>query len=656
MKKLISSCLLLFSGALLLAQSSDLDQKVLFTVADDTVTAGEYMAVYNKNRNLGEDIDPKTPREYLDLYINFKLKVHEAKEMGMDTIPSFVREYGSYRDQLAKPYLNDKDVTQELIKEAYKRMKTDVRASHIMIAVDAAASPEDTLEAYKKITNIKKQINKGGDFDALAEEYSADTYSAKNGGDLGYFTVFNMVYPFENAAYKADIGEVVGPIRTRFGYHLVKTTDKRKARGEVQVSHILVLDNDKNDGKEVADPEKKVKEIYEKLQAGEDFATLAKQYSEDPTSAQKGGRLQEFGINKMYPEFEDAAFLLENVGEYTQPVKTPIGWHIIKLDKKLEIPAFEEAEPELKSKLDRDDRSQQSQISVIKRLKKDYNYREYPKVMKTAFNQVDESLLKRAYSVENVKSGEKTLFEFADKSYSVEDFLNFVEENQRGIRGSSVYGIVSDMYDAYSEGKLIEYEKSRLVDKYPEFRLLSREYFEGILLFDLTEKKVWKKSVTDSAGLREFYEANKANYMWKDRYQAYIIDANSKKVAKKAAKMISKGSNVADVQKELNEDSQLNVKIDSGLFEKGSNKMLVDVAKEVGTSDYWEKDGRTFVVVITEVMPAGNKSFEEARGMVISNYQTYLEEQWLKELKEKYEVKLNDDVLKKVVAELESQS
>ncbi len=656
MKKLVLTCLIALNGIAAFAQPADLKSKVLFTVADDTVTAGEYMAVYNKNRNLGEDIDPKTPSEYLDLYVNFKLKVHEAKVTGMDTVPSFLREYGSYRDQLAKPYLNDKDVTKELIKEAYQRMGKDVRASHIMIMVDGSAPPADTLQAYKTAMNVKKQIDKGGDFAALAQEYSADSYSAKQGGDLGYFTVFNMVYPFETAVYNAKVGDVTGPVRTRFGYHLIKVTDKRPARGSVQVAHILVLDNDKVKDNDSKNAEQKINEIYAKLEAGEDFGTLAKQYSQDPTSAQKDGMLQPFGINKMYPEFEDAAFGLDEVGEYTKPIKTPIGWHIIKLVGKAPIGSFEESEDEIKQKLDRDDRSQQSQISVMKRLKKEYNYREYPKVMKMAFEQVDESLLKQAYKAEKVKGADKVLFEFGPKKYTVLDFLKHVEANQRSARGSSVYSAVSAMYDSYSENMLVEYEKSRLEEKYPEFKLLSREYFEGILLFDLTEKKVWKKSVSDTTGLKEYYAANKADYMWKERYQAYIIDAVDQKTAKKAAKMISKGEEVSEVVSSLNKDSQLKVKIDSNLYESGTNALLKDLPKKVGTSEIFEKDGRYFVVVFDKIIAPTNKTFDEARGIVISDYQTYLEQQWLKELKDKYEVKMNDDVLKKVIAELESQS
>lgn len=657
MKKIILSALLFTGSLAAIGQEEDLKEKVLFTVEHDTVTAGEYMAVYNKNRNLGEDIDPKTPREYLDLYVNFKMKVHEAKEKGMDTVPSFVREYNSYRDQLAKPYLTDKGVTEELIKEAFRRMKYDVAASHIMIGVPEGARPVDTAKAYKKIMSIKQKLEDGAMFSKMAEEYSDDTYSAKQGGSIGYFTVFNMVYPFESAAYETEVGEVTGPVRSRYGYHLVKTTDKRPARGTVEVAHIMVVDNDKEPASERKENAKqKIYEIFGKLKDGEDFATLAKQYSEDPSSAAKGGVLPEFGINKMYAQFEDAAFALENAGDYSEPIKTPVGWHIIKLIDKKGQPEWEKARLELKEKVERDSRSQQSRISVIKKLKLEYGFREYPKVMDMTFDQVDESFLRGNYKAEDIEGAEKVLFEFAGKEYTVEDFLSHLE-SLRARRGDNLYKEVNQAYDEYSEGELIAYEKGRLEEKYPDFRLLSREYFEGILLFDLTEDMVWKKSVSDSAGLRDYYEAHKEQYQWKERYNAYIVDADSKKMAKKAKKLLKKGKTKDEVVAELNEDSQLNVKIDSSVYEAGAKdilKMLEE--KEEGFSKIVEKDGRYFVVKIEEVIPAGGKSFKEARGAVISDYQTHLEEEWISDLKKKYEVDINKQVLKEVIAELESQS
>lgn len=656
MKKIVALFLFALSTSTLLAQT-DFSDKTLFTVANDTVTAEEYMAVYNKNRNLGEDIDPKTPREYLDMYINFKLKVHQAKEMGMDTLPGFVNEFNSYRDQLAKPYLLDKDVTEELIDEAAKRMQTDVRASHIMVMIPQGASPEDTLEAYNEIVNIKNKIGKGADFAEMAKQFSDDTYSARQGGDLGYFTVFNMVYPFENAVYNADLGELVGPIRTRFGYHLIKKTDERKARGEILVNHILLISNEKTGDSHKAAAQKKIQEIYEELESGADFETLAKQYSEDKSTAKNGGRMLSFGINKMYLEFEDAAFALENSGDYSKPVKTEIGWHIIQLVEKYDVPSKDQAYDDLKSKIDRDMRSQQSRISIIKKLKKEYNFREYPTVIKQAKVQVDDSYLKGKYKAGKIKNGEKTLFAFANQKYTVSDFLNHLSTHKGlGMKDAALSAVVSEAYNSYVNDQIIAFEKTKLKEKYPEYRLLSREYFEGILLFDLTEKQVWRKSVTDTTGLKEYYESNKQNYPWEERYKAYVVDAATAKQAKKSAKQLKKGATIEEVERTMNEESELNVKIDSNIYEAGTNAMIDSAEKAVAFSKPLEQDGRYFVVGITEIIPAGIKSFEEARGLVISDYQQYLEEVWIKDLKESYDVDINQDVLKKVIQKLEAES
>ncbi|WP_417603532.1 peptidylprolyl isomerase [Owenweeksia hongkongensis] len=655
MNKIIASCLLALSGSVLFAQES-FDDKTLFTVADDTVTAGEYIAVYNKNRNLGEDIDPKTPTEYLDMYINFKLKVHEAKELGMDTMPGFTSEYGSYRDQLAKPYLTDKDVTEELVEQAYDRMQYDVRASHIMVAIPRGASPEDTAKAYDEIMSIKSKIKKGASFSEMAKQFSADTYSAKRGGDLGYFTVFNMVYPFEEAVYTADVGELVGPVKTRFGYHLIKKTDERQARGEIMVNHILIIANEKSTLEQKEAAEKKISEIYGELESGSDFETLAKQYSEDKSTAKNGGRMFPFGINKMYIEFEDAAFGLKNPGDYTEPVQTEVGWHIIQLVKHTGVADKEVAIADIKAKVDRDERSQQSRMSIIKKLKKEYNFREYPKVMKTAFSQIDESFLKGEYMPGKIKNGSKVVFEFANKKYTVEDVITALSKKQGSGNGASLSTALSGNYKAYAEEELVNYEKGMLVKKYPEFRLLSREYYEGILLFDLTEEKVWRKSVSDTTGLKEYYASHTDKYQWKDRYQAYVIDAASAKEAKKAAKMLKKGTAMNEVQKALNAESELNVKIDSSIYEAGTNKIVDGVEKTVGYTKPMEVEGRFFVVGIIKIVPAGGKTYEEARGLVISDYQNYLEEQWIKDLKSRYEVKINDSVLEKVVEKLESDS
>ena len=657
MRKILALCLITAFAAPLSAQNQNLKQKTLFTVEDDTITAGEYMAVYNKNRDVGKDIDPKTPLEYLDLYINFKLKVHKAKELGRDKLPGFLNEYQSYREQLAEPYLSDNAVTEELVREAYQRQKEDVRASHIMVAVQPNALPKDTLEAYNRAMEIRKTIVNGADFAKVAQESSADTYSAKRGGDLGYFTAFDMVYPFESAAYNTPVGEISQPVRSQYGYHLVKPTDRRPARGTAHVAHIMIVDNEKKSAEESENAKARIDEIYAKLQAGEDFATLAKQYSEDKTSAIQGGVLQPFGINKMYPEFEEAAFALKEKGEISEPIKTPVGWHIITLIKEPKKQSFAESKAALQNEVERDARALQSRESVIKTIKSDYAYKEYPSRLPLAFEQVGEELFSSAFKAQDVKNADKVLFEFAEKQYTVQDFLEFVENNQRSYASSSdLEASMFKAYDDFSEGELVAYEKSRLPEKYPEFRLLDREYYEGILLFDLTDEMVWKKALRDTTGLAEFYQKNKENYRWEKRYQVVLIDADTKKAAKNAKKQLKKGAEMEEVLTQLNQESKLSLALDSGVYEVSDLELLKKYKEEdleEGFTDVVEENGRYKLMQILKIMEPSVKPLEDAKGKVISDYQEYLEKEWIKSLKAEYEVRVNEAVLDQVVEELD---
>lgn len=655
MKKVFVS---IFCGVLYLSAQAQVKwaDQVLFTVEDDTVSAEEYMAVYNKNRDIGEDIDPKTPMEYLDLYINFKLKVHDAKQLGKDTMPNFLREFRNYREQLIKPYLSDKDVTNELVREAYTRSKYDIRASHIMVKLDKNPSPEDTLEAYNKALSIRNKIvNDGQSFEKLAAS-SDDTYSAQRGGDLGFFTVFDMVYPFESAAYTTRMGEISMPIRSQYGYHLVKPTDKREARGKVSVAHIMLIDNDKTTDEQRETVKAKIDEIYAKLEAGEEFETLVRQYSDDKTSVPRGGQLDPFGINKMYPEFEEAAFSLNEIGTYSEPVKTPVGWHIIKLIKKDDELSFEASQAELKNKVERDIRAQQSEVSVMKRIKQDYDFKEFPSQYKKAFSQVDEvSYDKGEWKAKKIKQADVVLFSFANKEYTVKDFLSFLEGAQtRFRRGNSLNAKLYKAIKEYADNELLAYEKSRLSVKYPEFRLLEREYYEGILLFDLTEEKVWRKAMSDTNALKAFYNSQASNYQWPTRYQAYKVDASSKKICKKAVKLLKKGLSKEEVINRLTEDSKLDLAIDSALFTAEELQLKsISAMEEAGKSEMEEQNARFIQAYVLNIEQPRNKTFEEAKGKVISDYQDYLEKGWLEELKANYKVQVNQDVLDKVLRELE---
>ena len=314
----------------LLAQESP----VLLTIADEQVTLAEFERIYRKNNNEAS-LNRQTPEEYLDLFINFKLKVKEAESLGMDTTTKFINELEGYRKQLAKPYLTDDETKEIMIQEAYQRSKLDINASHILIKLSEFATPEDTLAAYIKITEIRDRILSGEDFETVAKATSEDQSVNRNGGNLGYFTAFAMIYPFETIAYNTSVGEISMPFKTNYGYHILLIHDKRPARGQVKVAHIFVRNPEGMSEEQKKEAYEKTQMIYDSLQMGTDFAYMASTYSEDPSSARNGGETPWFGTGRMFPEFEDACFSIEEKGDINKPFKSMLGWHIIKLlDKK----------------------------------------------------------------------------------------------------------------------------------------------------------------------------------------------------------------------------------------------------------------------------------------------------------------------------------
>lgn len=653
MKKFFILAIVLFTGWQL-SFSQNSDDPVLLVVDDkDTVRASEFEAIYKKNNN-ADELDIEAMEEYLELYINFKLKVREAEKIGLDTLQSFKKELEGYKKQLQEPYLKDKSVTKKLMKEGYERMKTDIRASHILVKLPPDALPEDTLKAYNRIKKIRKRIVEDGeDFGELAQEVSEDPSAVQNKGDLGYFTAFYMVYPFENAAYATPEGEVSEPVRTKFGYHLVKVTGKRPARGEMKAAHIMVRIPKDAGEEDVEKTREKIMEIYQKLEEGEKFEEMAKKYSEDKTSAVKGGALPWFGTGRMVSEFENAAFSIEEDGEYTEPVRTDYGWHIVKRLDKRELPPFEEIEKKIKAKVKNDSRSDKSKEVFINRLKKEYGFEENEKAKNSFYKLIDkEKFVRGKWEAGNIAKAKKSLFSIGDENFTREDFALFLEDNAPRQPLNDIRVFINNKYQDFVEKSIIEYERERLAEKYPEYRFLLQEYRDGILLFDLTDRKVWSKSVKDSAGLEDFYQKNKEKFMWDERADVVVYYAKEKEIASKARKMVKKaerkGWNPEDIKNELNDDSQLNLTVEKGKYAKGENSVLDMFDWKEGISKPKEKNNQFVFVHIKEILEPRPKTLKEARGLVTSAYQEYLEKKWMEELKEKYEVKVFKDALEAI--------
>lgn len=642
--------LLIVFGILLSIGVRAQQDPILMEIDGKPVTKSEFLQIYLKN-NTEPKYDKAALDEYMQLFVKFKLKVAEAEALGYDTIPKLSKELEGYRKQLALPYLVDAAKNEELVKEAYDRTKTEVRASHILIRIESNAAPADTLAAYNRIIGLKKRIEKGEDFAAVAKgkNGSEDPSAVNNGGDLGYFNAFQMVYPFEDKAYNTGTGTVSEPFRTRFGYHIIKVTDRRPARGTIKAAHIMVAVPKTATEEEFKNAEKKINEIYSKLSAGAKFEEMAKEFSDDPSSNQKGGELPPFGTGsttRMVPSFEDAAFSLKNNGEYSMPVRTDYGYHIIKKLEWNDVKSFDDMKKELTNKVNRDERSKKTQDSFVLKLKKDYKYQDKSKKnVKWFVQNLDTNYYVGKWNADELKS-DKPLFTLDGQKFGQQDFATFLENNYRAVRKDENSATVKSQFKNWEKEAILGYEETKLEGKYPDFKALITEYHDGILLYEVMSDKVWNKAMKDTVGLKEYFEQNRSKYMWGNRIDAIVYECLNQQIADQVAKMIKNDTiNSKHVLDLINKESELNLRVRTNKFDTEQTSFLKDQNLTIGINKSYMFDGKVYVVKVNEKLAPKNKEFSEAKGATTSDYQNYLEKTWLEELNKKHAVKIYDTVL-----------
>ena len=623
---------------------------VIMTIDGKAITKSEFLQIYLKNNN-----DPKYDKasldEYMELFKKFKLKVAEAEALGYDTIPKLVRELNGYKKQLALPYLVDSVKNQSLVKEAYDRTKTEVRASHIMIKLAPNNSPEDTLLAFNRLLEMKKRIESGEDFAEVAKGRggSEDPSAAQNGGDLGYFTAFQMVYDFEEVAYNTPVGKVSMPFRTRFGYHILKVTDKREARGTMETAHIMVAVSKKGDAESEAAAKAKIDEIHGLLKNGDNFETLVEKFSDDPSTNKKQGVLPAFGTGtstRMVPEFEEAAFSLKKDGDFSEPVRTNYGWHIIKRVSLKPVPAFEEMHEGLESKVAKDERAKSTQSSFIAKMKKEYSFQDKSsKTISWFYQNVDSMYFRGKWTGDNLKEN-KPMFTLDGKTYGQKDFVQFLITNHRGVAKDEVKVVVDNQFAKWVDEAVLEYEESKLTGKYPAYKALVTEYHDGILLYEVMSDMVWNKAMKDTTGLTAFYGTNKANYQWGPRVDAEVFECYTRESADQAYNLLKNDTvQASHVVKTINGDSELNIRHRNGKFDTEKTTYLKGAQLNIGLNKVIEADGKFYVLKVNEKIAPGTKEFHEAKGAITSDYQNYLEKKWLEELANKHKITVNNDVL-----------
>ncbi|PQJ12393.1 hypothetical protein CJD36_001185 [Flavipsychrobacter stenotrophus] len=651
MRKLVITCLISGIGI-----TSGYAQ-TLFTYGTHSVAKNDFLRVYKKNSiNKKPDMTDTALRTYLDLYGLFRMKVAEADKQHLDTVDKIQKDLDTYRKQLAKNYLTDEQVTNKLIKEAYDRSKEDVHVKHILINCPPGS---DSTLPYRKADSIYNLIvtNKAK-FEDLAKQFSDDKGSKENGGDIGFFSAMQTVYSFENVAYSTPVGKMSKPFRSQFGYHIVKVIEKRADRGQIKVAQILFL-SPKSRGEEGMEAaRKRADSVIAQLKKGTSFAVMARALSEDKYSVNDSGVMKQFGVGRYQPVFENAAFSLKNIGEYSQPVKTDYGYHIIKLLAKYPVQPYDSVYTTLKHKVENDSRAQTAREIFFNKIKEKNGYREYPENVSAIVDKLmsmvaDTGKAKGTFKSTDFNNMTKPVFTLAGKNYLQNDYMRFLENLTHGRLNGPKQTVVKDAFGVYVSNVVTDFQEHKLVEENPDFRILMEEYRDGIMLFELMDRNVWSKATKDSAGLKAFYESHKTKYVWENGFEGSVYTFKNK-ASLDTAQQILKAGNVTDEDliKALNtQNNPDRVTIQRGRYEFSKFRDATQAELTANKTKVMPGVNGTYRMVVARQVftTPGIKTLDEARGYVVAEYQDHLEKEWNAMMKKEYPMKVNEKVFQSMV-------
>ena len=629
-------------------------KNILLTINSNPVYSSDFTKVFNKNLDLVVEESQKNVAGYLDLFIDYKLKITEAYAQELDKNKLYIKEFKKYEDQLSKKYIYDKRVVSKLVEEAYDRSLEEINAEHILVLSNLNDSPNDTLKAYNKIKEAHVKALKGENFTSLVLDYSEEPGAKKSKGKLGYFTAFQMVYQFENAAYNTSVGEISEITRTAFGYHILKINDRRKKKPKINVSHIMIFSN-KN--KKVEDPEERINELYAMIMQGEPFENIAKQFSEDKNTGIKGGQLKTFGPGDLKaPKFENAAYSIKNKGEVIAPIQSAFGWHIIRLNERFSIPSFEEQKDDIEKKVKGGARALVVTQAINNKIIKKYGFNQVESYTSYFNNYINDSILTRKWTYSSIPLTEnKILFTIGDHDATYTDFAEYLRDNQKKIKKyANKESLLLDMYVKFKNETLENYFKERLEIENTEYATIINDYRNGLLVYDVMNKNIWQIAKADSIGLKNYYEKNKNNYKWKKRLDVDIYSSSDEVRIKEVQTLLMRGEELATIKKQINSDGKINIITLSDIFEIDQSELPEGLIPEKGISDIKLNDGFYVLVNIKEVMEPTLKEFDEVRGKVISDFQTEIEKKWIQSLRDKYKVEINNKSLKKLKRKLDN--
>lgn len=631
------------------------DDKTLFTIEGEPVTLSEFKYIYEKNNRENASYTKESLEEYLDLYINFKLKVQRAKELGLHEKESYKKELQGYRRQLADSYVIDKEVIDQIVDDLYERKKHDLKVSHILVSLKRKSTTQAEKEAQEKVALIQKSIENGMSFEEAVKLYSEDKGSANNQGNIGYLTATlpDGYVELENAIYNTPIGKISAPIRTDLGYHLVTVTDKRPARGKIEAQHILI--RDKKVGRNIPDAKTRIDTAYSILsQDPSKWDGMARTLSEDKQTAKNAGNLGVFGISQYEESFESAAFSLKTNGDISKPVKSSIGWHIIRLKSKKAPETKEQLKIMVKGQMNTGERFDLQKQKVVADIQKEANYYANLQALKLFTDSLDQSFYE--YNWTPVTMPDITLISYGNTKYTLNDFSSYgriSSKTRMKMKGQPIEDIVNALFENFVEDKAIAYAEDRLEYRYDDFKNLLREYEEGILLFEVAKNEVWDKASQDSVGLKNYYNQHKDQYVWEPRavVTSYTIRTTIEKLVDDIVST-AKNSTPEEVTAKYNLSGKELVLYESATLER-SSEVVRGLAFSVGAISTPKINNGLKVTTfnkIEDTIPASKKSLKESKGYVISDYQDQLEKTWINSLKSKFKVDINKKVFKSLIA------
>jgi peptidyl-prolyl cis-trans isomerase SurA len=627
-------------------------KEVLVVVGTISVDKEEFLQLMAKERESESPTNSLTRKEFeenFESFLNYKLKVIEAESIKLDQMEEFNLEFSSIKESLIAPYLIKNSIEEGEVKKVYARLQEIVRAKHILFQFPPNPKKEDSIAVLQLALKVKAELENGGDFSALAANYSDDPSAKVNKGDLGYFTGLQMVQQFEEAAYTLPVGSISDPILTDFGYHIIQVSGRQANPGEVQVSHILVRFDSENPSQE-ENARRKISDIYAEIQKESTiWEEIVQTYSEDFGTKSAGGVLPWFGVGTMIPEFEVAGFSLTEIGEVSPPIKTAYGYHILRLEGKRGLQPYEEVEQSIRSKILRNSKTGMIQSQVVAIQKSRFGFQENELGISTVAGAVTATdILSFGAAIQEKKLGGTVLFKVNTSSYTAGDLVNFMQTKEITPKGTGTFFEL--WLDKFTEATLAKTEEVDLEKNNKAYQMLLKEYRDGILLFSLTNQEVWQKGLNDSLGQQAFFEKNAQKYQWKGRVQAYLTKVNDASKLENARKFLQNKGFDTDSFAAFEADYRSNYPdayaTESGTFEYEAHPILSKV--DLNTP-YQELviEGTSYVLVVGKVYPPGPRKFEEARGLIIRDYQEFLDQALTKRLKEKYPIQINAGVKEK---------